>query len=467
LSVAFTKFKPLLITMNAIERALLYSVPVCLLVAAVAAIATGWHDASHITLSQFTQSKALSVTAVVVALLTLRRRDVLPVLSIGVVFEAARLLFFCGWRQLPIISVLPHAGMGLWYGSLIVSGVQVLASRGQERLAALDLGAIRLLFPCLGVLAGFVLERTIPNVQSTYDNYFYAFDGLLPFPYAKATAELFSQHNWIRETFLLVYKSLFVAAMCFVMLEGQSDGRPSGRLISRWLVVAFLGGVLYFVLPGVGPVVAFYGRHPTTLPSPNDVPLSLMVHVDGVTNAMPSLHAAWAYLIVMAAWRMKPMAFIVATAFMVATLIATLGLREHYFIDLVVALPFTIAVHGLLSFANWRTAKWENAVVTGSAAILTICWFFALCDGIAMMRGAPWVASACVTATIVVSVWFFLWIEQLNRAALLLGEPVTSPRVLVYPDSARVRLGEFLLLATGTVILAMFVLFHSPVTAHS
>jgi PAP2 superfamily len=56
-------------------------------------------------------------------------------------------------------------------------------------------------------------------------------------------------------------------------------------------------------------------------------------------NAIPSLHSAWALLIWWSTRYCRAWTRLVATVFLALTPLATLGLGEHYLIDLVVALP--------------------------------------------------------------------------------------------------------------------------------
>jgi hypothetical protein len=73
-------------------------------------------------------------------------------------------------------------------------------------------------------------------------------------------------------------------------------------------------------------------------------------------NCMPSLHVAWALLV----WfNCKPFSRIVrssAFAFVLITLVDTLGTGEHYLIDLVVAFPFAVAVQALCA----RNLSWRS-----------------------------------------------------------------------------------------------------------
>jgi len=65
-------------------------------------------------------------------------------------------------------------------------------------------------------------------------------------------------------------------------------------------------------------------------------------HKFGPRNCMPSLHFSWALLL---AWNAKSFPLrVFGWAFAAATGLATIGLGEHYFIDLFAAIPFCLGV---------------------------------------------------------------------------------------------------------------------------
>jgi len=99
---------------------------------------------------------------------------------------------------------------------------------------------------------------------------------------------------------------------------------------------ALAGGFCYLLCPAVGP--AFLWRFPYGDPGPLRV--TTMACPPGVPfNASPSMHAAWAMLLVIAtrrfAWPMR----VLTLAYSLLTLLATMALGEHYLVDLLAAIP--------------------------------------------------------------------------------------------------------------------------------
>jgi hypothetical protein len=189
--------------------------------------------------------------------------------------------------------------------------------------------------------------------------------------------------------------------------------------------------------------VAFDTIYADKLPDPSVVPLALFSCFDHAPrNAMPSLHMALALLIAIAAGRMGMMARIVASLNAVGTTIATLGLREHYLVDLIVAVPFTVAIHGLVSLSE-RQAGWRTqATATVAGSILTGVWLLIIRYGTDPLRSAPWIASLLVLGTLIFSAWLYLRMGSPTRLGTI-GNPAEQPlredrkyRLSAGPDEA-------------------------------
>jgi hypothetical protein len=82
------------------------------------------------------------------------------------------------------------------------------------------------------------------------------------------------------------------------------------------------------------------------------------IAVQGVQNAIPSLHMAW---VLLAWWYSRGLSVWergIAMMFVVFTAFATLGTGEHYFIDQVVVYPFGVMMQSLCAFP----LRWSQRV---------------------------------------------------------------------------------------------------------
>lgn len=384
-----------------------------MLVEALALLAGG--PAPHHFLNPLNTHPDFTVATIAGTLIVLRRTDLLAAMALGLLFEAAR-VGFLAWHHVSLAGTLPSTGVGVWGAFLVLALLRALRERGAARQAALDRAAMAFVLPATIPLLVFFLWLTTIALPATGDLYLYAFDGLLPVPLAQLIATGFVRSPAVGQFFWMVYHALIGVLGIYILLERKPDGQPGGHLLSRWLLAGCLGYMLYFLLPGTGPRYAFADLFPLALPAPGEVnPAALLVPAGFARNAIPSLHATWAFLIVLAARNMSLPARAAALAFMIATLVATLGLGEHYLIDLVVALPFTVAIEGLASFSQAGTCNRWSAAAALSGAGMTLGWLLALRYGIDVFRAVPSSAGVLVLATIAASVGL-LWRQPAGQA---------------------------------------------------
>ena len=391
--------------MNRFERTVLCGVPIGLVVAELAVRALGESARPLAMLSPFAAFPLFTAAALGITVCTMRRRDLVPVVVLALLFSAAKVAVALLRHGTPFDS-LSTTGLGLWYGALIVSGWSLATARGAARLRELDLLLLRLALPLGVCLSVFGLELTKSHIDRTYDNFFYAFDGLLGPPVAALAVALCDRYPMLWQATYAVYESYWVVLAVFIFGLLRRDERRAGELMSRWVVASLIGWAMFFVLPGVGPDVAFYSVSGIGPPPPDTVrPAVMAMLLDTVPrNAMPSLHTVWVLLLVMVAWRMSRAWFVAAVIFAAATLFATLGLREHYLIDLVVAVPLAVSVYALGAVLDGE-GPWQHKLpaVLGGAA-LTALLLLAVRYGIATLRGMPGTAAALAIAAIVLSI---------------------------------------------------------------
>jgi hypothetical protein len=168
------------------------------------------------------------------------------------------------------------------------------------------------------------------------------------------------------------------------------------RLRLRYLAaIAACGLVIlpfYVTCPAAGPAYLFGDAYPDAIPAlaaPHAHPLP----ANYLLNTTPSGHLAWVLLLFWFA--RQGCSRRVAAAFAVfglLILIATLGLGEHYVIDLVVAIPFAAAIWSL-TLRQWKRTAALLAFVAVWCVVLRQGWLI----------GAPpllvWALSAATLAS--------------------------------------------------------------------
>jgi hypothetical protein len=120
---------------------------------------------------------------------------------------------------------------------------------------------------------------------------------------------------------------------------------------------------------------------------------------------------AWWYSRGLSVWeRGIAMMFVVFTAF------ATLGTGEHYFIDLVVAYPFSVMMQSLCAFPlRWGQRERVTGVLYGLLVVLA--WFVALGYAPNLFWISPVIPWTCCVATVASAIFVHRKLEAATEAA--------------------------------------------------
>ena len=271
---------------------------------------------------------------------------------------------------------------GDWFGSRFaavlafggLASIALLGWRSCMRTEALRAMLTALLCPLLAVVANLCLVLLIPLQPMVFDPNLYRFDGILGPQWSFEVGIWFQNLPWLNHLAYTAYAALPLVEVATFVLFLRSPGRfPANPMVV--FVVGGLGGcALYQICPAAGPLHVFPSTFPfftPPLPAASTMPLGVIPR-----NAIPSLHAAWAFLLWWNIRSYSRFASLMAAVFVVITLLATLGLGEHYLIDLIVAVPFA----GLVQSGVKR--QWVPA---GLSLVLILAW-------LVYLRSAPLIA---------------------------------------------------------------------------
>jgi hypothetical protein len=291
--------------------------------------------------------------------------------------------FFAG----DVVAVLAFLGLS----STLVLGWK--AFRSTSALSALLLASF---CPVLLIFTNVALVATIRFQPRIFDLFLFRFDGLFGVQPSFLVGQWFAASPMLQNTCFLVYAALPLAEVLVFVLYVRGNRMPINPLVA-FVVAGVAGFVFYQVCPATGQIHIFGGEFPL-YPPPNSLPLQTMRLDDMPRNAIPSLHSAWALLLWWAVRYCHRWMRCVATAFLILTLLATLGLGEHYLIDLAVAVPFTATVLAICA------RQVSRALASGG---LTLGWLLYLRFGLPAATPSPLQAWIAVLATLAVSV--LLW----------------------------------------------------------
>lgn len=254
----------------------------------------------------------------------------------------------------------------------------ILAFAGLARMLAVRGPSYAMLFSsCLSVsclfvgavMAWSVLDTAVRLLPMVYDPVLYRIDFLLGLtPLYRLNDVLTAHRGWLAAV-LVFYKYNLGFAVPVVFAEAFVTRREAAGLTLQLFVSSFVVFPLFCVLPAMAPAFFFGGLFPDHLPPA----MGLAAHVvvgpaQTVRNTFPSLHAAWAILLVLAVLDGPVWMILAVTAYLVVTFVATIGFGEHYVVDWLGAMPLVLFVWGLCAAGvRWAAAARWQAVAVGAA----------------------------------------------------------------------------------------------------
>jgi len=256
-------------------------------------------------------------------------------------------------------------------GCLLVLGWRAIWTTGEQRRAlqkvwALSIGLVLFVFASL-----IALNITVWVHRPLLDYYLYVFDGSLGFQPSFLVGQIFGRYKEVSAAEHVIYNGLplAIALLCAAHLKSKAPWRPL-------LIIAtagVFGYLVYFAFPAAGPIHvsgAAFPNSPHAFGALSRLRPHPLYAVGGPRNAMPSLHVAWVLLIWFNCRPFSPRMRLLALMYVLLTMVATLGMGEHYLADLVVALPFAVGVQAL-----WPPARYK---IFALAEGLTVVWLLAL-----------------------------------------------------------------------------------------
>ena len=254
-----------------------------------------------------------------------------------------------------------------------------------------------MLFPPLwSVGSTFVLGVSASLLPITLDRYLYAVDGSFGFQASFLGARLLLANPWLLRTCALCYFNLPVAMnVMYLLLHVRAGERDANRFIQFAIYLAIAGTSLYFLCPAVGPSGAFAGDFPYRVPQASVIPVSMPM---AARNCMPSMHTAWILCLLWCAPPMGRWFNAILWAFAAFTLLYALSAGGHYLVDLIVAVPFTLAVRSAFR------REWKSPVLVANGSIV-VFWFAALRYGVELLTSSPGVLYGLTAVTLLSPLW--------------------------------------------------------------
>lgn len=304
------------------------------------------------------------------------------------------------------IGVQPYFGSPLICsaGFLGLASLLVLAYSGlrNNRFAPFGYAAF---LPFMSIMVGFILPLGIRFCPVAYDTHLLAADGTLGFQPSFVLGRLAAERPALWNFASTVYYALPFAVALLCAARFKEHPSQARRLFYLFALLSIVGFALYTLCPATGPMYAFRDVYPWNPPSLRDLALGLALSVPGAPrNAMPSLHFSSALLVLWNTSGLGKAARIAATLFVAAMAFAVLAVGEHYLIDLIVAVPFSLMIQAVLTSSLPGSSR-PRYLAMSSGAALAVGWCLLLRYWIGPLVAWPAVARAAFLATLGFSIW--------------------------------------------------------------
>ena len=321
----------------------------------------------------------------------------------GIVILATILMVCLGGNveNIPAVTFVGAAMLAI--ASLVTQTREILRSDTIARRLRMALLRNSLIIPLAVSITPFFLWLSTA-INPTFDPLLFAFEASLAVQPSAKIASLLDAVRPLRWLCTLVYSALPFAMG--VLCAYQYRGARGPNIIVLFVAATTVGFALYFVFPIAGPPTLLGDAYPRDLASLTTLPPEPLALVqDGhPRNGMPSLHAAWAYLLWFNARHLPALPRRVFAAFAIFTLLAAVGLRDagHWMIDLVVALPLAVAVQAACSaMIPWRIPERRIALAVG--IMMVAIWLIALRYGVTAVFAIPGLSWLAISITVAVS----------------------------------------------------------------
>ena len=315
------------------------------------------------------------------------------------------------------LKVLPALAL-IGLGSLALLAIRIWFS-DKDRQLLRDATLPPLLFILLGFVGSGPLQLTARLQPKTWDLFLYSFDQSLGVQLSFKVGQIVLSSRLLTRAVLGMYYVLPFFIMYTYARQLVRNRSLAMAAFLAFVIAGPLGVVFYNIVPGGGPGNLFgsnYPFHPLTVEQLRQLPIQPLT-IGGPRNAFPSLHLGWALLACWYAQGLSRWSKLAFFFFFVGTVISTLGLGEHYFIDLITAFPFALMIHAAC-VPNSSISDARRVVPLLAGTAMMVSWIVLLRWGLALVwinPLVPWLLSA---ATIAVTV-----VLQLPLRPLLAGSP--------------------------------------------
>ena len=352
------------------------------------------------------------ICATMVFLCDAKRHEIALATLLGVVLGAV----------FRIPAEFPPAQVMIWLAWWGVGGFLITTAgvyRTQtDRSARMSLVQKMAFTPVAALIGNLLVTVSAKLTPFTLDRYLYAADGSFGFQPGFACRALLMRHEWLRLTSGIAYVNLPILAMALYLLVRRRNPADASRVVRLLSAVGIAGYCLYYFFPAAGSEVVLGSKFPFHPPDISSLSLEPIRVAFGPRNFMPSLHTAWCLAICWCARGLSRTWRIILMAIVALTLLYTLSC--HYLVDMVAAVPFTLAVYAMVeNRMPWSDPARRSALCAGAACFAA--WLGVLRFGTALLLISPLISWTAFALTVALC-WRCLYAEP----AVIGGASITT-----------------------------------------
>lgn len=318
----------------------------------------------------------VKVAGLALALMCMPRRLRWPfvgvVVGVEVLFNAQRLL-----AGSPL-----HFGNGVMWALAALAVYAGLRLMGREQAIVLKAVGVAAILIVANAVSSVWLGLTMQALPYVADHFVEVADRALGSP-SWVMGRFVHEHDWYLWLITKVYTYLPVGAAIvafFQLRRSSTDGFPGHHIVRSFILIGAIGPIVYFLFPVVGPSYAFGNAvpgagwmdvWPNVLPTSLE-PFSAYYSQMAPRNCMPSLHTAWATVILLNALRGPRLLKAFGVFWFVCTISATLGIGAHYGVDLVAGFVFALTLEAALVRPEDGWHRRRLATIAGGALAFAV-----------------------------------------------------------------------------------------------
>ena len=306
--------------------------------------------------------------------------------------------------KVPLSRGSGFALLGL--SSLGLLALRMLWSAGDRRQQLRYAFLPPLLFVLLGYAGSAPLQITGELHPQTLDFNLYAFDASLGGQLSFVVGRVVLQSRWLTQMSLFWYYVLPEALMLVYAKQLVRHRSVAATVFLAFFLLGPIGVIFYNLVPACGPAYLFGSNFPLHALAAKEIQSMAIgpVAVPGARNAFPSLHIAWALLAWWYSGNLSRLSRLLVLLFLVGTVLATLGLGEHYFVDLVAAFPFALMMQAACAL-QIPMRDWRRLAPLLAGLFLTLGWVVLLRWWLRIVWLSPlipWTLIACTILSCIV-----------------------------------------------------------------